>query len=228
MDSSSAYAYEGSDLLRLGEKLKNYNNLIADLVVAQISPGDRVLDFGAGFGTLTRIVAERVGRPDCVEPDARQRWVLEDGGFGCYDRIESVPNNTYDVVYSSNVLEHIEDDVEALRQLMRTLRPNGKLILYLPAFQSLYTAVDKAIGHYRRYDIPMVTVQETYYVDVLGFLVTWIFKRIANDVSSVNPKTMELYDKLVLPMTRFIERLARPPFGKNVLAVAVRKSAPTP
>jgi SAM-dependent methyltransferase len=230
-EHTQAYVYEGSELLRLGEELKNYNGAIADLVAAQVPPGGRMLDFGAGLGTLTRLVSMRTCKPDCVEPDARQREVLAADGFVCFDDIMAIPSGTYDVIYSSNVLEHIEDDVAALRELRRALRPGGRVVLYLPAFQSLFTAVDSAIGHYRRYDITMVTerltaanlvVERAYYVDVLGFIVSWVFKRASNNVASVNPKTMQLYDKVIFPVSRLIERMIRPPFGKNVFAVARR------
>jgi SAM-dependent methyltransferase len=233
MTTDNDYVYEGSDLLRLGEELKNYNRAIATLVAANISPTNDVLDFGAGFGTLTRAVAERVRRPDCVEPDTRQRESLRSQGFVCYETIEAVPSGTYDAIYSSNVLEHIEDDVAALVQLHRVLRPGGKVILYLPAFQSLYTTVDAAIGHYRRYDATMVRarleqagfkVESTFYVDLLGYLVSWLFKRLSNQVGSVNPRTMRIYDGVVFPVSRFIERFLQAPFGKNVFAVAVRST----
>lgn len=231
------YRYEGSELLRLGEELKNYNAAIADIIVRASPPSAKMLDFGAGFGTLTEAVAARLGKPECVEPDPRQREVLEGAGFTCYATIEAIPQESYDLVYSSNVLEHIEDDLEALRRLLRVLRPNGKIVLYLPAFQSLYSAVDAAIGHYRRYDARMIAEllrdagfvpERVYYVDVLGFIMGWIFKRIANNVGSVNSNTMRIYDRLIFPITRMIERFVRPPFGKNVVAIASRPAVVGP
>lgn len=233
MTASGEYVYEGSDLLRLGEQLKNYNNAIAQLVAGNVGPATRILDFGAGFGTLTRAVAERAARPDCVEPDKRQREILAAEGFVCYDTVEAVPAGAYDAVYSSNVLEHIDDDVAALRELHRVLRPGGKLVLYLPAFQSLYTNVDAAIGHFRRYDATMVRsrlvaagfeAEDVFYVDLLGFFVSWMFKRVSNRVGSVNPRTMQVYDSVIFPLSRFIERMWTPPLGKNVFAVALRKA----
>jgi SAM-dependent methyltransferase len=231
------YVYEGSDLLRLGEQLQNYNAAIADLIVRILPSEATVLDFGAGFGTLTRLVALRSRNLDCVEPDVHQREVLEADGFRCYPKVEAVPPGSYDVIYSSNVLEHIEDDVSALRQLRIVLRPNGKIVLYLPACQSLYSAVDAAIGHYRRYDVRMITeclnaaafkVEQICYVDVLGFFVSWIFKRLSNRVSSVNVNTMRMYDRFVFPLSRAIERVIRVPFGKNILVVASCEDNPPP
>ena len=228
------YVYEGSDLLKLGEQLRNYNAAIAELIMANCPPNPRVLDFGAGFGTLTRVVARAGTVPDCVEPDARQRATLERDGFRCYASIEAVPDGAYNFIYSSNVLEHIEDDVAALRQLRRVLCDGGRVVVYLPAFQSLYTALDAAIGHFRRYDKQMISsriqvagfnLERCYYADMLGFTVNWIFKRVSNNVSTVNERTITLYDRVVFPVTRLIERFLRPPFGKNVVAVAVRNDA---
>ncbi len=232
---ADAYVYEGSDLLRLGEQLKNYNAATADLIVEHIGPGDRVLDFGAGFGTLTKAVAARTKQPQCVEPDRQQRERLIRDGFHCFDSIESVESHAYDVVYSSNVLEHIEDDVRALKEIHRVLTPGGKVVLYLPAFQSLYTALDRAIGHYRRYDIKMIETRlreagfetkQSFYVDVLGYPVSKLFKAISDDVSTVNTRTIRIYDSVVFPISRLIEKFVRPPFGKNVLAFAVSAKNP--
>ena len=228
----SAYEYVGSDLLRLGEQLANYNDSIAELIAKRLPSAPRILDFGAGFGTLTRLVAKCGVRPDCVEPDGRQRASLEAEGFRCFESIADVPEGAYNFVYSSNVLEHIEDDVAALRQMRRVLCDGGRLVVYLPAFQSIYTAVDAAIGHYRRYDACTIStriaeaglnVERCYYVDVLGFAVSWVFKKISNDVATVNPGTMRLYDRVIFPISRALERVWRPPFGKNVVAVAVRR-----
>ncbi len=228
----SEYVYEGSELLFLGEQLSNYNASIAKLVASEAPAGAAVLDFGAGFGTLTRAVEQLIGKPDCVEPDARQREALSRAGFRCFEGIETVSDASYGYVYSSNVLEHIEDDVAALRSLHRVLRPGGRLVLYLPAFQSLYSAVDAAIGHYRRYDAAMISerlrqagfrVERTRYADVLGFGVALLFKLISNRVGGVNARRMRLYDSLIFPVSRTIEGIMRPPFGKNVIAVATRE-----
>ena len=55
-----------------------------------------------------------------------------------------------DFVYTFNVLEHIEDDAAALTHVGRALRHRGKLLGYVPAFEVLYTSMDRWVGHLRR------------------------------------------------------------------------------
>jgi ubiquinone/menaquinone biosynthesis C-methylase UbiE len=227
----SEYSYQGSNLLRMGEQLRNYNAFVAENVAKEAPPGASVLDFGAGFGVLTRAVAPLIGKPDCVEPDATQRAALSGDGFRCFNDIAAVRDESYGYVYSSNVLEHIQDDLAALRELRRVLLPGGRLMLYVPAFQQLYTAMDEAVGHYRRYDTATISdrlkragfrVDRTRYADFFGYGVTLLYKRVSNRVSGISERRLRLYDSLLFPITRTIERIIAPPFGKNVIAVATR------
>ena len=50
-----------------------------------------------------------------------------------------------------NVLEHIADDISALRQLSRSLTANGNMVLFVPGYQQLYGEFDRRVGHHRRY-----------------------------------------------------------------------------
>src|SRR6185312_8193629 len=60
-------------------------------------------------------------------------------------------DDDYDAVVALNVLEHIPDDVGALRSFTRLLRPGGAVVLIVPAFPIAMSAFDRAIGHQRRY-----------------------------------------------------------------------------
>jgi len=57
----------------------------------------------------------------------------------------------FDVIYCSNVLEHIENDELVLNELNSKLKNAGSLIIYVPAFQDIYSDLDKKFGHFRRY-----------------------------------------------------------------------------
>lgn len=62
-------------------------------------------------------------------------------------------DNSFDVIVMLNVLEHIEDDFEALKQAYRILKPGGVLVIEVPAGPHLYDFYDKQLKHFRRYHI---------------------------------------------------------------------------
>jgi len=64
-----------------------------------------------------------------------------------------LPNQSIDVLVLLNVLEHIENDVEALEKVFNLLKPGGFLIIEVPAGSSLYDAYDAELHHFRRYSL---------------------------------------------------------------------------
>jgi len=227
------YRYEGTDYIDLGEAaLPNYNNSIAVMVRRYARDARDVLDFGAGTGSLTRRVQALGLSPRCVELDDRHRAQLQQQGFPTVATLDAVPSESVDYIYSSNVLEHIEDDLATLVELRDRLRPGGRLLLYVPAFQSLYSSLDQMAGHFRRYDKRMLgdrlrsvgfEVDELFYADFFGYFATRAFKRLGNSMSNANPLTYRIFDGVVFPVGCVIERLMRVPVGKNVVAVARKR-----
>src|SRR6185312_7274103 len=80
--------------------------------------------------------------------------------FAAYDDVEvlranvadlGTANRTFDCIVLVNVLEHIEDDIGALVDLRELLEPGGRLCVFVPAFEGLYSDFDRRIGHRRRY-----------------------------------------------------------------------------
>ncbi len=63
----------------------------------------------------------------------------------------SFPDDHFDVILASDVLEHIQDDHVALQEWMRVLKPKGRLVIFVPAFQELWSHHDERNYHYRRY-----------------------------------------------------------------------------
>jgi SAM-dependent methyltransferase len=60
---------------------------------------------------------------------------------------------SFDLVVASDVLEHIEDDAGALAEWRRVLKPRGRLLVLVPAFQMLWAAHDTVNRHHRRYTV---------------------------------------------------------------------------
>jgi len=74
----------------------------------------------------------------------------------------------YDVVIASDVLEHIDDPAQGLTEWSRILRPNGILLVFVPAFQFLWSRHDEVNCHFRRYTKPEIITllkQAGFYVD---------------------------------------------------------------
>lgn len=67
-----------------------------------------------------------------------------------------LPDNCIDAIVLLNVLEHIEDDLSTLKQIYRILKPNGVLILEVPAGPHLYDTHDIICMHFRRYKLSML------------------------------------------------------------------------
>ena len=122
-----------------------------------------VLEVGCGQGGFGARLAQRyqyVG----VEPDAtscsvaQQRLALAGGaGEVRHGDISAVkPDETFDLVAAFEVIEHIEDDVAALTEWASHLRPGGVLVLSTPAWQKRFGAADEMVGHFRRYDPPVL------------------------------------------------------------------------
>jgi len=108
--------------------------------------------------------------------------------------------------------------------------------VYVPAFQILYSQMDRHVGHFRRYRRkPLVNLLQTvgfdvskaYYVDSLGFLATLVYKVVGDRSGSVNSRSVAFYDSIIFPLSRIVDFLAVGSFGKN-LAVVATKPAKAP
>lgn len=111
--------------------------------VAQLSPGEHVLDVGCGTGTFTLLARERVGATGSVhgiDPAPRQlasaRRKVAARGLGIDFQIGVVedlpwPAHSFDVVVSSFMMHHLPDDLKrrGLTEIARVLKPGGRLLV---------------------------------------------------------------------------------------------------
>lgn len=229
--------------------LENYHVWILDEIRPYL--GNRLAEIGAGIGTFTKLLASAhlalnpAARLEAFEPTdhlcRRLRSDLEQthASFVQAGRLLVTAgyfqpsSRQYDTIIMINVLEHIQDDQESIRATYHSLSPGGTFIVYSPALPWLYSPHDKAVGHYRRYEMPQLeeimrkegfTVVAAKYMDCMGIL-PWYLLNVIGGSTSINPRLARFYDTWVVPLTRLIERLWRPRIGKNVLIVA-RKNAP--
>jgi SAM-dependent methyltransferase len=222
--------YTGRDNLEVMRDAVRYNAWLVELVLRH-APGGRVLDFGAGSGTFAGQIARAGRNVVCMEPDDVLRAMLREAGLAAVGSFEELEDGAFDYVYSLNVLEHIDDDSAALRDLRAKLRPGGRLLLYVPAFAILYSSMDRKVGHRRRYRraglIRLVQeagyeVRTARYADSLGFLASLAYRVIGNDSGDLDARQIRLYDRYALPVSLLLDRVCCRIAGKNLLLVAQR------
>jgi SAM-dependent methyltransferase len=224
----------------LSEVLENVDNAsaYADWIAALLAPhvsGD-ILEVGSGHGVLTQRLAD-FGSVTASEPSARAAALLRER-FASDPRIKVVEADaagaaggaTFDSIVLVNVLEHIPGDVDALRALREALRPGGKIAIYVPAFNLLYSNFDRTIGHHRRYrrktlalackraGLDVVSVR---YVNSLGFFAWLLYARALRRVPTKSWSTT-LYDRTAVPVLRRFEHEREVPMGQSVLCIGSR------
>lgn len=67
------------------------------------------------------------------------------------------PDASFDLVCALDILEHVQDDEAALRELTRVSAPQSRLLLSVPLHESAWTGFDEFVGHYRRYEPAQIT-----------------------------------------------------------------------
>jgi SAM-dependent methyltransferase len=222
--------YPGTTNLEAMEAAHNYHRFLTSMVLRHADPTRPILDFGAGTGTHARTLRDRGIQVSCVEPDPHLRRRLEQDGFRVEPNVVGYGPKAFASIYSINVLEHLEDDVAALRELFEATAPGGRMILYVPAFQLLFSAMDRTVGHLRRYrDRELAAlvrgagfrITRCAYVDSLGFLATLGY-RLLPETGTLNRRKVAFYDRFVFPPSKALDRVTTRWFGKNLLVVAHR------
>ena len=90
---------------------------------------------------LTRLAARFPYRPNLR---------VRQGNLACAHDFREIAGSM-DSVVCLNVIEHVEDDATALRNIFNCLRPQGRAIVLVPEGPSIYGTLDRVLGHYRRY-----------------------------------------------------------------------------
>lgn len=157
-------------------------------IVDQLVPG-RTLEFGCGPGGMLYELNKRgfVAQGVELSEDSRvisKKILSEFENAIVYETSESFPENHFDYIFSFEVLEHIEDDLAALESWLKYLKPEGTVVISVPAHKKKWNVTDIMAGHYRRYEqddiqslfdkagIELVSIQ-TY-----GWPATWFLEKI--------------------------------------------------
>jgi SAM-dependent methyltransferase len=225
-----ASAYTIEDQRRM-TRARNYVAWLARLVRPHL--GQCVVEVGCGIGNFT---AELLGRdvialdrdPECVEIlktryPATRSFTREVGR----DEIADLRRFQPDSCIFINVLEHIEDDLKALRDVAEILSPGGAIIVLAPAFPSLFGPIDRSLGHYRRYTRASIRkvarsaelrIEKLHYVNLAGFF-AWFSNAHILKLHAQSETQIDFFDRYVVPVMERVETKVPPPFGQSLFAV---------
>jgi ubiquinone/menaquinone biosynthesis C-methylase UbiE len=120
--------------------------------------GTTIMDIGCSSGFFLKLLLQCfpdsvIVGADCVrDPLERLSRSLPDIPLLQFDLTKCpLPDQSFDGLVLLNVLEHIEDDLAAVRQVLRILKPGGIAVIEVPAGPDLYDVYDRELMHFRRY-----------------------------------------------------------------------------
>jgi SAM-dependent methyltransferase len=224
-------SYVGHENLELISHSQRFNNWLFEEILPGLH-GD-ILEVGSGIGTFTDKLINGFPASNITLTDVSLAYCRELGNrYSGNKKIstcqldlnnsldyERIGYGKFDSIVAINVLEHVEKDEFALRQLYRMLKDRGTLILLVPCHGFLYNVIDKNVGHFRRYtksDLEAkirkteFTVDRVFYFNVLGML-GWYLNGNLFKKSQVSGMGLKVMDALV-PTLKRIERIT----GKRV------------
>ena len=189
------------------------------------------LDVGCGIGDISLHYAQKGFSGLAIDLD-EQTVKIAKKNLENYPQITVEQKNVFDLmgkfktIFVCDVLEHIEDDKSEIKLAANLLSKEGRLVVLAPAFQFLFSEWDRALGHYRRYNAEMLksltphnlVFEKCRYIDSIGFLASLI-NRIILKQKNISNSQIELWDRIMVPLSRVTDILFHQYFGKSVLAV---------
>jgi ubiquinone/menaquinone biosynthesis C-methylase UbiE len=234
LDSPRPASYNIADQARMAAAV-NYFAWQARLVKPEL--GQRVIEIGCGSGNFTNTLLDRDAvlaldvDPDCIEqirnrfPDrGNLRSAVCDAADLCSDEIRRF---CPDSVACLNVLEHIEDDRDALTGMASVLPPGGVIVLIVPAFESLYGPIDRNLGHHRRYTRKSIAklaqdcnleVRKLHYMNCMGVFGWWFNAHVLRR-DRQSEQQIAFFDRFVVPIISRMEAAVLPPLGQSLFVV---------
>ncbi len=234
---------EGLKTLETLSVARRLNRWMYDMVVENLVQGS-VLEIGSGIGNISQHFLENGWKT--ALSDLRPAYVAQlTNTFGSHPdliaaRILDLVHprfeqeyaewlGRFDNLFALNVVEHIEIDTLALQNALRLLRPGGRLLILVPAWQWLYNDWDRQLGHFRRYTrktLSAVTkaagfqVRRTFYFNLAG-MAGWLISGSILRRPDIPSGQVKLFNMLT-PVFRLVDKLVGNRVGLSVVVVAER------
>ncbi|PCI98990.1 MAG: methyltransferase type 12 [Flavobacteriales bacterium] len=233
---------EGHETLDAISDADNFNEWMYDTISPYCS--GKILEIGSGIGNISRYFLEN--KRNITLSDIRDEYCnklranfnehnpevvnvnIADADF---DTKYSHLIGQFDTVFSLNVVEHIEDDLLAIKNIKKLLRKGGIIITLVPAWNTLYNEFDKSLEHYRRYNASSLNtllkneyeIVHTQYFNLMGIF-GWILTGSIMKKKTIPKGQMGLYNKLV-PIFKIIDKIVFHKIGLSVISIGRKSSS---
>ena len=208
----------------------------------QVQPfmNGRILEIGSGIGNISQYFID--AKSDIVLSDIREEYcnalrqkfpnnqvLILDLVHPDFENVYSHLLGSFDACFAMNVVEHIEDDHLAMKNLVSLLKSGGKVLILVPAGPSLYNDIDKGLFHFRRYTDSMMNelfqaapllMEKKWMFNALG-IPAWFFGGKIMKKKEVEGDQMNLYNKLI-PIARFLDWITFRKIGLSIIALATK------
>lgn len=238
METMSAGDVAGAETLEIMASAARYNAWQYDVIAPYL--GRRVLEVGSGIGNISRhlVAAEH----ELIVLTDMDEWYREQlrAGYGSHPTVTvaslALPDDEaplvfapqrLDTVVALNVVEHIPDDVGALRTMGRLVGRGGRVVVLVPALEQLFGSLDEELQHQRRYsrralrsavEAAGLRVEALLWFNFAGTFGWWWNAKVRR-APRIPLKQLRLFDGLV-PLLR-IERYLPLPFAQSLIVVGV-------
>ena len=209
-------------------------NLWIKYIIFKISKflKDDVLEVGAGCGSFTKGYMKNFNSITLTDMDNNSFNLLKKN-FINEKKINIINYATKDIdkkfntILYFNVLEHVKEDELEIKNALEKLNNKGYLIILVPAHQKIYSKLDKAVGHYKRYDIDFFKenkfenskIIKLHFLDFFGYLLYYLNKTFFKEETYPSNLKIFIWDKIFTPLTIVFDYLTRYKFGKNILCI---------
>jgi 2-polyprenyl-3-methyl-5-hydroxy-6-metoxy-1,4-benzoquinol methylase len=200
-----------------------------------------ILDIGTSTGTNLRML-RTLGFSNVQGLDASEEAIrfCVQKGFDTVRKgdLRNMPfaSDVFDFVLATDVIEHVDNDAQAMTEIARILRPGGAALITVPTFRCLWGLQDEIAQHKRRYRkselLALVTrsgmqIERQYYFNYLLFLPIWLGRRLIQwlgtplkSEAEVNSPAVNRLLSLVFTADTITAPALHPPFGVSALVLA--------
>lgn len=223
----------GTIILNIFSNAQKFNKWMFDSVEKYVS--GNTFEIGSGIGNMTDLLLKKNIKLTISDVDykyikfLKQKYNKQKILYFDIGKLR-IGNkfllNSFDTIISFNVLEHVKNEVIALKNIHSLLKNNGKVILLVPAYKKLFCKIDKKLNHCRRYGkCELISklinanfkIVDCYYFNSFG-VIGWWFAGKVQKKDGIPSSYLKLYN-FVVPFLRIFDKFLTNFFGLSLIII---------